>query len=206
MATDFSLGKRLRILRTERDLSQRELAQLAKISPNSVSLIERDEISPSVSTLQNLASALNVRMSFFFDEEVQQDVLLVKAGRRPSITVNGVNIQGIGKRLKRQEVEPFHVSLEPHAVSGERQVVHPGHELVCCQAGKVEYLIDGKTYQLEKGDFLIFEATLPHIWRNPYDERAEFLLVLETPHDSREPVQRHFADYPSITHIGHQSG
>ncbi len=174
MADVFSLGKRLRVLRTERDLSQRDLAQLAKISPNSVSLIERDEISPSVSTLQNLAAALNVRMSFFFDDEVQQDVLLVKADQRPSISV-----------------------------SGERQVVHPGHELVFCMAGKVEYLIDGKTYELGKCDFLVFEASLPHIWRNPYDEKAEFLLVLQTPHDSREPVQRHFADYPSITHIGH---
>ncbi len=203
MADDFSLGKRLRTLRTERDLSQRDLAQLAKISPNSVSLIERDEISPSVSTLQNLAAALNVRMSFFFDDEVQQDVLLVRADQRPSISVNGVVIQGIGKRLKLQEVEPFHITLEPHSVSGERQVVHPGHELVFCMAGKVEYLIDGKTYELGKCDFLVFEASLPHIWRNPYDEKAEFLLVLQTPNDSREPVQRHFADYPSITHIGH---
>jgi len=202
MSDKFSLGKRLRGLRTERDLSQRDLAQLARISPNSVSLIERDEISPSVSTLQSLAAALNVKMSYFFDDEVQQDVLLVKAGERPSISVGGVVIEGIGKHLKLQEVEPFHVTLEPHAVSGERQVVHPGHELVCCQAGKVEYLIDGQSYQLDRGDFLIFEASLPHIWRNPYDEKAEFLLVLQTPNSSREPVQRHFADYPSITHIG----
>ena len=52
--------------------------------------------------------------------------------------------------------------------------------------------------QLEKGDFLVFEATLPYIWRNPFDEQAEFLLVLKTLNDSREPVQRHFADYASI--------
>jgi transcriptional regulator with XRE-family HTH domain len=199
----FSLGKRLRVLRTERDLSQRDLARLAGVSTNSVSLIERDQISPSVSTLQNLASALNVKVSFFFDDEVQQDVLLVKAAQRPSISVNGVVIQGIGKRLRLQEVEPFHIILEPHALSGERQVIHPGHELVFCMTGKVEYLIDGKTYELGKGDFLVFEAMLPHIWRNPYDEKAEFLLVLQTPNDSRDPVQRHFADYPSITHIGH---
>jgi transcriptional regulator with XRE-family HTH domain len=145
----FSLGKRLRVLRTERDLSQRDLAKLARISPNSVSLIERDEISPSVSTLQSLAAALNIKVSYFFDDEVQEDVLLVKAGTRPSISVGGVEIQGIGKHLRLQEVEPFHVILDPHAVSGERQVVHPGHELVCCQSGKVEYLIDGKPYQLE---------------------------------------------------------
>jgi len=63
-------------------------------------------------------------------------------------------------------------------------------------------LIDGKSYLVEKGDFLIFEATLPHLWRNPSDERAVFILVIQTPDESRDPVHRHFVDFPSIKHIG----
>ena len=197
-----SLGERLRNLRTERRLSQRDLAKLAGISTNSVSLIERNEISPSVSTLQSLAGALKVKVSYFFDDEYSGDVLLVKAEDRPVITGNGLLIEGVGKRLKGQEVEPFRVILEPHAKSGERQVVHPGQEFICCQEGKVEYLIDGQTYIVEKGDFLIFEATLPHIWRNPFEERAVFVLVIQTPNESLDSVQRHFVDFPSINHLG----
>ena len=197
-----SLGDRLRHLRTERHLSQRDLAAQAGISTNSVSLIERDEISPSVSTLQSLAGAMNIKVSYFFDDEYTGDVLLVKNHERPVITGNGLVIEGVGKHLKGQEVEPFLVTLEPHAISGERQVVHPGQEFICCQEGKVEYLIDGQSYIVEKGDFLIFEATLPHIWRNPFDERAVFILVIQTPNESRDSVQRHFVDFPSIKHIG----
>ena len=202
MSPKPTLGDRLRNLRTERRLSQRDLATLAKISSNSVSLIERDEISPSVSTLQSLAGALNIKVSYFFDDEFAGDVLLVKGTERPVITGNGLTIEGVGKRLKAQEMEPFLIVLEPHAMSGERQVVHPGQEFICCQEGKVEYLIDGQSYIVEKGDFLIFEAILPHIWRNPFDTRAVFILVIQTPNESRDPVQRHFADFPSITHIG----
>lgn len=66
MNVKISLGDRLRQLRAERRLSQRDLAQLAGISTNSISLIEREEISPSVSTLQSLARALNVKVSYFF--------------------------------------------------------------------------------------------------------------------------------------------
>lgn len=202
MSEKPSLGDRLRHLRTERRLSQRDLAAQAGISTNSVSLIERDEISPSVSTLQSLAGALNIKVSYFFDDEYTGDVLLVKGNERPVITGNGLVIEGVGKRLQGQEVEPFLVTLEPHAMSGERQVVHPGQEFICCQEGKVEYLIDGQSYIVEKGDFLIFEATLPHIWRNPFDERAVFILVIQTPNESRDSVQRHFVDFPSIKHIG----
>jgi transcriptional regulator with XRE-family HTH domain len=203
MEKSFSVGEKLRQLRTERNISQRDLAAMAGLSPNSISLIERDETSPSVVTLQSLATALNVRMSYFFEEESPNSVLHIKPDVRPRIDSAGVVIEGMGKNLPRQELEPFVVSLEPHVeCCGERQVVHSGHEFIYCLQGKIEYLVDGRIYLVETGDILIFEATLPHLWRNPFDEPAKFVLVLQTPNTSREPVQRHFSSHPSITHIG----
>ena len=199
----FSLGEKLRQLRSERNISQRDLARQAGLSPNSISLIERDETSPSVATLQSLATALNIRMSYFFEEEIPTSVLHLKPGVRPKISSEGVVIEGMGKNLPFQELEPFSITLESHAGSGgERQVVHSGHEFVYCLHGKIEYVIDGKVYLLEEGDILIFEATLPHLWRNPFESEAKFILVLQTPNASREPVQRHFSSHPSVNHIG----
>ncbi len=195
-------GRKLRNLRTERKLSQRALAKLAGISPNSVSLIEREAISPSVATLQALATALDVRMSYFFEEEAEKNVLHVRAEKRPSLDSQGVKIEGIGGRLHGQEMEPFLIRLAPNTSSGERQVIHTGHEVVYCLKGKFEYFIDGESYTIERGDFLLFEASLPHLWRNPYDLPAEFILILQTPGATLDPVKRHFVDYPSVPHIG----
>jgi transcriptional regulator with XRE-family HTH domain len=203
MDSTISLGDKLRQLRSERNISQRDLAQLAGLSPNSISLIERNETSPSVATLQSLAGALNVRMSYFFEEESPTSLLHIKPGVRPKIESEGVVIEGMGRSLPRQELEPFLVSLDPHVeCCGERQVVHSGHEFIYCLEGRIEYVVDGNIYLIETGDILIFEATLPHLWRNPFDEKAKFVLVLQTPNTSREPVQRHFSSHPSITHIG----
>lgn len=201
MKTPLSVGERLRILRTERNLSQRALAQAAGISTNSVSLIERDEISPSVATIQNLATALHVRISYFFEVETEQSVLHVKAAQRSVVDSQGVRIESTGGRIQAQEIEPFLVQLAPHTSSGERQVIHAGHEVVYCLKGKFEYLIDGTVYQVEQGDFLLFDASLPHLWRNPFADDAEFVLILQTPGAKLEPVKRHFVEYPSITHI-----
>jgi transcriptional regulator with XRE-family HTH domain len=195
-------GARLRNLRAERKLSQRALAQLAGISPNSVSLIEREEISPSVATLQNLATALNVRMSYFFEDDLEQKVLHVKADMRPSMDSQGVYIESTGGRIPNHEMEPFLIQLAPNTSSGERQVIHTGHEIIYCLDGKFEYFIDGESYFIERGDFLLFEANLPHLWRNPYDKPAEFILILQTPGATLDPVKRHFVDYPSVPHIG----
>lgn len=197
-----SLGSKLRTLRKERDLTQRELASQAGISANAVSLIERDEISPSVATLQRLATALNVKMSYFFDEDGQTDVMHIRASERPFIESKGVTIESIGQRLRGQELEPFFISLAPNSESGRRHVIHSGHEFVYCVRGRVEYEIDGQIYLLNEGDFLLFEAQLPHHWRNPTGEKAELLLILQTPNESDESVRRHFSSYPSLTHIG----
>lgn len=200
--TKSTLGSKLRAAREERNLSQRELAQLASLSTNAISLIERDENSPSVSTLQSLATALNVKMSYFFDDHELTSVLHVNGAQRPAIVSKGIRIEGLGSKLIRQEMDPFLVTLEPHSESGVRQVVHTGHELVYCISGKVEYLIDGQIYHLESGDLLIFEAHLPHLWRNTSQENAEILLVLQASGPAGEPVERHFSDYPSVVHIG----
>ena len=203
MESSFSLGERLRQLRSERNISQRDLAKLAGLSPNSISLIERDETSPSVATLQSLASALNIRMSYFFEEETPLSVLHIKSDARPRIESDGVVIESTGKTMHLQELEPFAITLGPKAGSGgERQVVHSGHEFVYCLQGKIEYVIDGKVYLMEVGDILIFEATLPHLWRNPFNTEAKIILVLQTPNASRVSVQRHFSNHPSINHIG----
>lgn len=197
------LGARLRNLRKERDLSQRDLAGQAGVSANAISLIERDEISPSVATLQRLATALNVKISYFFESDGgQTNIIYIKASERPSLTSKGVMIAGIGRRLQRQEIEPFFVAITPHAESGHRPVMHAGHEFVYCLRGSVEYEIDGHVHLLEEGDCLLFEADLPHHWQNPTDENAELLLILQTPNESNESVRKHFSSHPSVTHFG----
>jgi transcriptional regulator with XRE-family HTH domain len=198
---NFSLGARLRGLRKERALSQRELADLADLSPNAISLIERDEISPSVATLQRLAAALGVKMSYFFESTVVAHVLHFRPNQRPVIRGAGLTIEGLGARLADQQMEPFFITLASHADMGAGQVVHTGHEFVCCLAGRVRYEIDGEAYLLDPGDFLLFEANLPHRWGNPGDEDARLLLVLQAPNDVQEPARRHFSDHPSVTYL-----
>jgi transcriptional regulator with XRE-family HTH domain len=200
--TAYSLGARLRDLRKERALSQRELAELAGLSPNAISLIERDDQSPSVATLQRLARALGVKMSYFFETETLTRVLHFRASQRPAIRGQGLTIEGLGARLDGQQMEPFFITLMPHADMGAGHVGHQGHEFVCCLAGVVCYEIDATSYLLEPGDFLLFQADLPHRWGNPGPTEARLVLVLQAPDDTREPTRRHFSDFPSVAHLG----
>lgn len=63
-------GNRLRILRLVRRLTQEQLAELAGLSVNFVSLVETGQSSPSAETISKLARALGVNEGelFKFDE------------------------------------------------------------------------------------------------------------------------------------------
>jgi len=61
-------GKRLRKFRRNKDLTQEKLAELAGISVDFVSLIERGLSSPSFDTIQKLADILEVKFEAFCTE------------------------------------------------------------------------------------------------------------------------------------------
>ena len=190
---DVHVGARLRTLRNEMGLSLRALAELSGLNVNTLSLIENGRTSPSVSTLQQIAQTLQVPISTFF--EVQNDlkrVVYQKGGQRPRATFLHGTLEDLGAGMQRFGAEPLIITLNPHADSGKTPIVHTGREFVFCLEGLVAYCVEDQTYLLEAGDSLMFEAYLPHRWRNHTTTPARMLLVL-CPMDARDqPSERHF--------------
>jgi transcriptional regulator with XRE-family HTH domain len=192
-ASEVNVGQRLRELRTERGLSIRALAEQSGLAINTLSLIENNKTSPSVSTLQQIAAALQVSITAFFETDAPRNsVSYVKASQRPSASFAHGTLQDLGAGLTSRAVEPFLVTLEPNAGSGTNPIVHTGHEFVYCLTGRIVYTIEDRTFLLEPGDSLLFESHLPHRWHNADAGPSQALLVLY-PEDERDrPTERHF--------------
>ncbi len=193
--TEFSVGRRLRALRAERDFSIRALAQKSRLSVNTLSLIENGRTSPSVATLQQLAGALAVPMTAFFENGTPRNRLVhTKSGKRRVAPFTHGTLESLGGSLTNSTAEPFLVKLAPNAGSGSQQIVHTGYEFVFCLTGRIAYTIEDQMYLLEPGDSLLFESHLPHRWQNVESRPSEFLLLL-CPSDAHDrPTDRHFTD------------
>lgn len=63
----MSIGKRLLLLRTQSNQTQRELARSAAIAAPYLSRLEHDRIIPSVRTLSKIAAVLGVPLTAFFN-------------------------------------------------------------------------------------------------------------------------------------------
>ncbi|MEJ5203566.1 MAG: cupin domain-containing protein [Anaerolineales bacterium] len=192
-SAEIKVGERIRKLRRERGFSLRALAKRSGLNVNTLSMVENGKTSPSVSTLQQLAQALDVPIvSFFESQQVEKTVVFTPADRRPEIDFGRAQIQNLGEDLAGNAVQPFVVTLQPGAASGEQTIVHTGHEFVYCLSGLVRYQIDGQSYLLEPGDSLVFEAHLPHCWENAAEEPAQILLIFYPADRRDQPGGRHF--------------
>ncbi len=63
------IGKKLKAFRTEKKLSQEKLAHLANLDRTYIPDIEKGERNISVTVLEKLATALNIPIKDFFDED-----------------------------------------------------------------------------------------------------------------------------------------
>lgn len=61
-------GKRLKRLRTERELTQQKLAEILDMSPNFIGMIERGERNTTVENVFNIARALDIKPQNLFEE------------------------------------------------------------------------------------------------------------------------------------------
>jgi transcriptional regulator with XRE-family HTH domain len=195
MPTEMIVGLKIREIRTRRGFSLRTLAERSGLNINTLSLVENGKSSPSVGTLQQLARALDVPITAFFESEpVSKRVVFTSHNRRPGATFSNAHMQNLGRDLADNAVQPFVVTLEPGAGSGERMIVHTGHEFVYCLSGRVLYTIDEIDYSLEPGDSVVFEAHLPHQWMNNDEKQSQIILVLYPADHHEELGSRHFTN------------
>jgi len=179
MSEKLLVGKRIREFRNRKGLSLRALAELSNLSINAISLIERGDNSPTVSSLHSLATALGVPITAFFEQEKQGKVIHLKKNHRPTSETAGVRVENLGSGLPNQQIEPFLMTIAPGGSSASSQITHSGEELVYVLKGALVCRIDEDEYDLDEGDSLLFLATQPHIYRNETSRAAKVLIIFQ---------------------------
>jgi transcriptional regulator with XRE-family HTH domain len=185
------VGLRIRAIRERRGISLRALADRCGLSMNAIARIERGENSPTVSSLHSLATALDVPITNFFEEEHELATVFVKRDRRLRSDAHGVVMESLGIGLHNQQLEPFLMVVEPGAGDAAELISHPGEEFVYCLEGDVEYCVGKQLYRLEAGDSLLFKATLPHSFSNMAQTLAILMMVFQSAEGGNLARQRH---------------
>ncbi len=188
-----TLALRLREERRRRRFSIRKLAEASGLSPTTVHQIETGRGSPSLSTLQALASTLGVPLATLFETgpPPTEPAVLLAAGKRPRTRTPGGWLERLAAGLPGQRLRGLVLTLGPGGDTGEEAMTHPGHEMVFGLAGRCVYEVAGKEFAVGPGDSLLLDSRQPHRGRNAARRVARLLLVLYTPEDEPAGMERH---------------
>jgi transcriptional regulator with XRE-family HTH domain len=183
---EAGIGAEVRRLRKSLDLTVSELGLAAGISGGMLSKIENGAISPSLATLKALAAALNVPITRLFAEiEERRDCSFVKAGSGVRIERRGTKVGHLYDLLGHTlggdvTVEPYLITLSKNAVP-YTNFRHAGLEFLYMLSGKVSYLHGERSYVMEPGDALFFDAAARHGPEELIETPMQYLSIIIYP-------------------------
>jgi transcriptional regulator with XRE-family HTH domain len=168
------VGAALRAYRLRRELSQSDLARLARVSPSAISQVERGERGLSLETLLALAGRLNVTLDELLGGEVTPDY---RIGRRHSFA--DAPAGSVRPLLDDAEagLRAYLVSM-PRSAAVQAPFAHKGTELVGVVTGLVQVVLASGRPVLRRGETLLATRRGIDAWRNVGDGEAQCLWVL----------------------------
>jgi transcriptional regulator with XRE-family HTH domain len=179
------IGKRLKQIRMERGLSQRELAARAGLTNGTISLIETDKTSPSVASLKSLLDAIPISMAEFFGslEDNNTPKVFYRANEFTHVAPEGpgqVSLRQLGN-ARDHTLQVLHETYPPGADTGPEFLAHEGEEAGIITRGQIEVTVGDAIAVLGVGEGYLFDSNQPHRFRNIDTEPCEIVSALTPP-------------------------
>jgi len=177
------VGTRLKAVRKLSGFSQRELAKRAGVTNSTISMIEKNSVSPSISSLRKVLSGLPMTLLEFFDTGDQGNTelpVVYTPAQFQRTQSNGVCWELIGKNFPNPQLGFMLETYPSLADTGVEGYSHDGEEAGYVISGKIEITVDDQVFELTAGQGYYFDSRRPHRFRNPFVEPC-VLVSANTP-------------------------
>jgi transcriptional regulator with XRE-family HTH domain len=174
--SEVSLGPSVRRLREAQQLSLRGLAELTGFSASFLSQVENGQASPSISSMERIASALGVTLGEFFQEAGAERQPVTRSDARPMLHSewSRARLEALGGGGDGARLEPVLVTLEP---GGKKPAASAHEEFALVLEGTVELTLGSEEQSLVTGDAVTIRAGAVRRWHNSGGQPARILIV-----------------------------
>ena len=179
---DREIGHRLRAIRTNLKLSQRQLARQSGVANATISQIEAGKLNPTVSMLKKVLDGVPISLSDFFGGDFEvRDRVFFRAADLTEIADGGVSFRQVGAHLGERAIQMIKECYQPGAGTGKHQITHEGEECGIILSGRLEVTVGDEVAVLREGDAYYFKSSIPHQFRNPGNEPCELITACSPP-------------------------
>lgn len=189
---EVAIGREVRVIRRQLGITVADMAENSGLSVGMLSKIENGMTSPSLTTLQALSNALGVPLSQLLKRYEQERMAVqVKSGEGVSAERRGTRaghqyqlLGYLGANNSGVICEPYMITLTDES-DVFKTFQHDGVEFLYFLEGSVEYRHADKTFVMEPGDSLFFDADAPHGPTKLIKLPAKYVCIVSYPTSKR---------------------
>jgi transcriptional regulator with XRE-family HTH domain len=175
------VARRIRQVRAARGMTLQQVSDRTGLSKGLLSKIENCIVLPSLGTLAKLASALETPIGEFFEmQDLEPGSVFFPQSRRKRVQGRRSELNYEYELLvsgrKRRDMQPLMISINGESCKFALRE-HPGEQFIFMLEGLMDYVVGEKTYRVEPGDCLYFDARVPHGPKVHKNQKARYLVV-----------------------------
>jgi transcriptional regulator with XRE-family HTH domain len=180
----YQIGPKLRALRLKKSMGLVELGKHTGLSAALLSKLERDKLYPTLPTLLRIAMVFSVGLDYFFTDERKRHVVSVvtKAERirlpeRPGAGEVAYHFESLDFKTNERKTSAYVADFEPVMEEKLKPHQHPGSEFLHVLKGRLGLRIGIEHYELDAGDSVYFDPSVPHTYRRVGKPACQALIV-----------------------------
>ena len=176
-----NLGRRMKVMRSERDWSLSDLATISGVSRSMLSEIERERANPTLSVTSRIARAFGFTMQDFISLAEGPPAIQTIRSTDPAQwfpSAPGCQIRTLSPLNLEKLAEFYEVTLEPGRELRSQPHIAGAREFLTVRESQVRVESGSEADTLFPGDSATYRADLPHAIVNMGDRRAVVLLVV----------------------------
>lgn len=178
----YTIGDRLKEIRTDRNLSLEETANLTGVSKPMLGQIERGKSIPTIKTLWKIATGLKTPLSTFLEEQTTE-YSVVDIGKEEIITEDCGRMRAypLFTYDPIRNVEIFYIEFDNGCCHESERHNKGIEEYVLVIEGKLQIILNGQEITVRQKQAIRFKADIPHAYNNPFDEMCTVYNIIFYP-------------------------
>ncbi|RJP90473.1 MAG: helix-turn-helix domain-containing protein [Desulfobacteraceae bacterium] len=178
----LDLGSRIKEIRKQQGMSQKELAALIGVTPSNISQIESNLIYPSLPALFKIAESLSVAAGSFFENHMLPVKTIFPDGSGvkvslPDMPKDSVEAMQITPPDLGGKVVMYVFRILPGKKLPAHFFVHKGEEAGYLLEGSLSIVSPNGVQELSAGDAIYLKTDFPTQWINQGKETAKLLWM-----------------------------
>ena len=181
----IQIGKKIRALREDKGLTLAEVSERCGVAPATLSRIENGRMVGKIDSHRKICEALGIQLAELYrdlrsgqagvdvESETEKKDVFVHDEKTSSILLTS---QALSKKMM-----PILLRLAPQGKTHTEEALDYTEKFLYCLEGTIRVTVGGKSYSLNPGDRLYFDATIPHFIENSGKGEARCLSVSSPP-------------------------